>query len=336
MLSLPSPKNPARRLSKPSIVVVGAVFILLASILIQAHTNAAPNKPITYDGITISPAIIKIALQPGQDKHSFPITVRNDTNAAADITLSTEDFKSLNETGGLALINTGGNATQHKYGLASWLELSTTNIHLDPKQTAIVTATINNRPDLSPGGHYAAILFRSMSKFTNRGVTHIPVNQVISSLVFVQKVGGEKYGLALERPSIPLSWLNLPDHIGLRFKNTGNIQETPYGVVIIRDVLGREVSRGLIQTGSSLILPESQRFFRTGLFNTSRAWLPGVYTATAYYHADNQAAQGQIRTIFWYINLKFLAIASSLILLFGIVVWKSTILLRSRRQNKKA
>lgn len=329
------PKNLTR---SPKFLFVAAVLVAscwLCTVEAAEQTNTEA-KPISYNGVTVSPAIQKLSLNPGQPSAAFNVVVTNNTVEPVDLILSSVDFKSLNESGGLAFIDSNASSVSHKHGLASWLNLGTPSIHLDSRQSQLVTMSVENRDDLSPGGHYAAVLFKTDKPNTNSGETHVAINQVVSMLVFVQKLGGEKFGVSMKPLGFRAHWFNLPSTLNLSFKNTGNIQATPSGLVTISDPVGNEVSRGQVNPDSSLILPDSQRVFKTTLVKTGNAWLPGIYTARTIYQTVGGTSSGVSQSKFLFVNLKATAIASTIILLCGIVVWKATILLRSRRRNKKA
>lgn len=332
-----SPRSLAKNPKSLALAVIATCLLSMgvASITASAETKAEP-KPISYSGVTVAPAIQKLTLTPGQATAPFNVVVTNNTLEPVDLLLSSVDFKSLNESGGLAFIDSDAGSVSHKYGLASWLNLGVPTLHLEPKQSQLIPMSIENRQDLSPGGHYAAVLFRSDKPNTNSGATHVAINQVVSMLVFVQKLGGEKFAVTMKPLSFAIRLFSLPSSLDLSFRNTGNIQATPNGLVTITDPAGRSVSQGQINPESSLVLPDSQRVFKTPMIKVSTALLPGIYTVKTTYHAENGSSTGVSSSKILYINIAAIAIASALILLFGIVVRKATILLRSRRQNKKA
>lgn len=329
------PINPSR----VGVISSALVMLLFAGLFYPSGVARAATqkqqKSITYHGITVTPAIIKIDLKPGQPQADFNISVTNNTNQDLDLVVSSVDFKSLNSSGGLAFISSTSSQLNQSHGLASWLQFGVQNIHLIPKQSLSVPVIVQNRADLAPGGHYAAVLFKGEASSTDKGATHVAINQVASSLVFIQKLGGEKFGISLAKPKVPTSWLHLPSSINLFFRNTGNTQEVPYGIVTITDPLGKEVSRGQINTEQSLVLPDSTRLYRTPLLSTGHSWLGGKYKVKVVYHSDGVKFTRTMTSEFMYFNLKFIVLAILIIFVAVIVVRKSSKLLRSRRQKIK-
>lgn len=302
--------------------------------LAAASVKAAPPHPlaISYKGVTLAPAIVEVSLAKGQPTATFTIMVVNNTKKAVSLTPSSVDFKSLNASGGVAFLGNNASAVAHKYGLASWLTLPSAPLQLKPNQTRPVKITVENRADLSPGGHYAAVLFRA-SEDGPDGKTHIAINQVVSSLIFVRKIDGEQFGITLDKPATPTSWLHLPTSIDLSFKNTGNVQTVPRGLVTVISPRGREVARGIINTDSSLVLPESTRLFQTPLFKTGHSWLPGRYRVLVQYRSDGSSSLSSYQASFWYVNPLSIGLGLLVLIATGFAartIWK---LYRRRRTS---
>jgi hypothetical protein len=158
-----------------------------------------------------------------------------------------------------------------------------------PGKTETVTVTVENRPDLSPGGHYAGLLFT----YADEGDppidnNRIAVNQIFSVLVFVKKQGGELYGLELVERTWDHTIFVLSQKLQLRFKNTGNVHVVPRGRVTLADPLGRVVREGVVNEGSAIILPETFRGFSVILAEQAWVFLPGRYTLTLSYRHDDR------------------------------------------------
>lgn len=285
--------------------VLFVIFTVFGSVL-SASAASSNQRPITFSGITVTPAVSRINLVPGQDQLEYKISVIN--NSTEDVTLDARavDFKSLNDSGGIAFITSDKQQLDSKYGLTKWLEITPNSFNIKKNKSQTIDVKVKNSQELSPGGHYAAILFQNQNETSNRGETHVDVNQVVSSLIFIQKLGGEKYDLSLRPLQISTAWLNLPSTAKLFFKNTGNIQSAPYGTVKIINATGGEVARGQINPDSSLVLPDSTRYFRTDLIKTSRAILPGTYKMQVKYHPDGSKETKFYEQKFTYVNIPFL------------------------------
>jgi hypothetical protein len=291
--------------------------LLLAVLLVMAIVSPAKaattgSKSVSSKGITISPAIINVSLDQNLHSTSFKINVENKNSSPVNLKLFSLDFKSLNETGGVAFIGTGGN-----YGLANWLVLPSEPIKLAAKSSQLITISVDNRTDLAPGGHYAAILFDNAGQ-SGSGSNKVTINQVASTLVFLKKSGGEIYKLSLQNPDFGSTWLRLPHNVNLLISNTGNTQTVPRGILVITDPLGHEVRRGVLNGSSAMVLPGSDRLIRVDLFREAKAWLPGRYKATISYRpADSDTAQTTTYS-FVYLN-PILLILIIVLLIFGML-----------------
>lgn len=286
-----------------------------------AHGQAAP---ISYKGITVTPAIVNIDLQSGQAKANFELTVTNNTKQDQVLTLSSIDFEASNQLGGLSFQGSDVN----KHGLASWLDYGKEPIGLAPGESKSIPVIVDNRADLSPGGHYAAVLFKANSATSSEGANRVALNPVVSSLIFVRKLDGAQSKLELLQISTLNTVLSMPDAANITIKNTGNVQETPRGIVTITDPFSHEVSRGILNTDSNQVLPESTRLFQTPLIDTGRAWIPGKYTITVQYRYEGSVKVKQASATFWYINPVGIA---SLVVLVAIA-W---IVIQNRRNVRR-
>jgi hypothetical protein len=268
----------------------------------MADASNSPSKSITYKGISLTPAIQNIEILPGQATASFKIKIENKQNTAVSLSTSSLDFKSLNETGGVAFIGNASSSLDHKYGLANWLILPVGPINLPPNTSQQVEVDIDNRSDLSPGGHYAAVLFKSSPALSAQN-NKVNLNQVVSTLVFLKKTGGEIYSLQLQPPKLRTAWFHLPGSLDLFIKNTGNTQTAPRGIISIYGPDQKLYERGIVNVDSGLVLPDSTRFYKAPLSTDGQAWLPGRYKAVISYRAEDQLQAQTVEFSFIYINL---------------------------------
>lgn len=311
------------RLGLLGLVVAGLMLVAGGPVL------AASQQAVSVKGITLSPAIINVDLDKNLVSTSFKISVGNDSDKPAELSLSSLDFKSLNQSGGVAFVGAG-----NRYGLANWLSFPQKSITLKPHSSQAVTIKVNNRADLSPGGHYAAILFKDTAGGT--GSNHVSFNQAAAVLVFLRKSGGEIYALSLKHPDFGSSLLKLPADLSLPIANTGNTQTVPRGTVTLSDPFGREVKRGIINADSALVLPGSTRLITSNLFNEKTAWLPGIYKLTVTYYSADDGASSQVATYrLFYADLPVLITALLVVLVVVMYFRNYRSLAKPKPKNKK-
>jgi hypothetical protein len=270
-------------MQKAFIFLVTSLFgILLFSEACWAQVDTA-NK-----SFTLTPFFQEVTLLENQSEAIFEVEIKNNTTEAAVFKLSVIDFATLDESGGVAFLGLADDL-QNKYGLTSWIELEKDGLVVDSNSSQSIKIKIKNRESLSPGGHYAAIMAKleDEKKWEDR-ITEVDFTQSMATLIFARKIGGEIYGLELKNREIDKGVFNLPQKIQLRFQNTGNVHLTPRGLIKIIDPLGREILRGAVNDGSSIILPETFRIMPVYLKKMAVAFLPGKYRLDIEYRYDGK------------------------------------------------
>jgi hypothetical protein len=261
-------------------ILIGASVVTGASG--QAASQSAPPK-----GLTISPAFGQIIVKPDETEHPLSFTITNNENAPINVDLSSADFNTLNESGGLFFVGTNPTALQQKYGLANWLSLPQKNITLLPKQTRVVSASIINSSTLAPGGHYGALLVSQAAATSNgQPANKVDIHPITSSLMFVTKLGGDTHVLKLLSASYSKSLISLPKNIDLRFSNEGNTHLVPRGFATITNSKGQVLSRGILNENSGIILPQTTRGYQITMNAASNMAPSGKYKLTIGYRFD--------------------------------------------------
>jgi hypothetical protein len=243
--------------------------LILFGVVIYLPKVSAANQPITKlpPGITVSPAFQQANISADEPQHQVTFKITNNESTARTFDLSVQDFNTLGESGGLFFVGTNPTELQKKYGLAKWLEIPQKSITLQPKQTQTIQAQILNLPDLSPGGHYGALMLQAQSGGSSSGNNKVSVRPIASSLLFVTKIGGDTHRLSLASVSFNRTLFSLPSSVSLRFHNDGNTHVVPRGNVYIRTANGKLVSRGTINENSNIVLPETYRQINVSLQN---------------------------------------------------------------------
>jgi hypothetical protein len=266
-------------------------FLLALAGFLKINPTSAQSE---NSGFSISPFFQDITLDKNQSGALFQLEVANNNKLPTVLRLSVLNFGALDESGGVAFLGREGlpgqGGPEQKYGLASWISLENDTLVLGPEEKKAVKGTIQNKESLSPGGHYGAIFFTTEkgSDASINDQNNVTLDPSFASLLFVRKIGGEIYGLGLSDANINPNAFTLPGTVRLRFQNTGNVHVTPRGTVEISDPLGRIVSRGIINSESGIILPETFRVFPTPMRALTPAFLPGRYKISVAYRYDGQ------------------------------------------------
>jgi hypothetical protein len=237
---------------------VGALVILVCLITLGSfgHKALAANSQLSK--VSLRPFLEQLQLGPTEATRQFQLTVNNDSSFSQIFHLSAVNFGSLNESGGLAFEGANSTKLSGQYGLAKWLSLDQNDIELGAGKQTTVKVTINNGSDLSPGAHYAAVIVTASK--TTSAPSQLTITPKISSLVFITKIGGEKYDIHLESVDHNGSLFKTPSIASVRLRSTGNTYIVPRGIVSLKQDAG-VISRGVINGESSIVLPGTVRNF---------------------------------------------------------------------------
>jgi hypothetical protein len=294
-------------------MIRGLAGATLASVVVLTGGILQLAEAATGSGFTFSPAFTQIALGLNQPQAKFVVILRNQATTSETFRLSVVDFGSLNEEGGVAFLGAASSDLEHKYGLSSWMKADKDSVTVPGGGTVNIGMTIDNRTSLSPGGHYGALL-ATVADGSSAGSSapQVGLKQVLSSLVLAIKDGGLVHNLSVVSQTANGGWWQLPTMSEQRFHNTGNVQDAPRGIVEVKDPRGRVVVRGALNEGSTVVLPDTFRRYRTDLISIAKAWLPGRYQVVTTYRYDGEDQTKTIVTWFWY--------TGQLIVLFGVLL----------------
>ena len=298
------------RYSLCSVVAACALFLLLLGFGTRTLPVAAADAG---QKVTITPFLQTVTLPAEEATKSFAVTLTNNAASAQDFTLTTVDFGSLDETGGLVYAGADASKLVKKYGLASWVRLSAERLRIEPGKSQEITATIINDVDLTPGGHYGAIIAEVGSTKDIQDNT-IEIKQKISSLIFATKTGGESYKLSLQDFTHNGTLFKLPSRAVLNFYNSGNVHVIPRGSVQVKNAAGEVLLKGVINESSSYVLPETSRQITAELRKTdSRIVLPGKYHVEAVFRYDGYEGFSAKEKTFLYISWAVVAVLALIV-----------------------
>lgn len=299
-------------------------LIFLLSLLVLCFTV----RPVYASGngtVEVVPAYTDVTIDASQSAKQIKFSYTNHSSTPITLDLFPIDFKQQNN-GSLSFL--GQSSGAYSYSLSSFLSFDTNRLYVPAGETRQLIVTIKNREDISPGGHYAAVVARMVSNTNHDGKTSVLPS--VSSLILMKKTGGEHYDLSLLRTDWPdhLVEFGIPQSIDLLFQNDGNVHLIPYGQVVVKDVFGRVVAQGIINDSSLIIFPEVQREINAD-FTVRRTQFPVSFDTMTITGQDSiQKVQYHYVNSFIYINPYF-AICLFLLIVFLFHFW------RVRRKKKR-
>ncbi len=311
-----------RRVRGQWLVLAGA-FMLLCAMPGLVHPGWRVEAAIEPRGFTMSPAFSRVHIKRDDVQVQYQLEIRNRSLSDQNFRLSVVDFGSLDEEGGVAFLGQPTSELEHRYGLASWVNLEREAVFIPAGGSVQVKMSIVNRDSLASGGHYGAVLATAVTDTGQPAVDpRVGVKQVLSSLILADKEGDVQADLRLVSQSADGGWLKLPTKLVHRFQNAGNVDVVPRGVVSVKDPFGKEVIRGALNEGSGAVLPESFRILKTSLISVNKAWWPGRYAVVTSYRYDGTDKTKDFATSFWYAGtvLSWVVIVGALALA-GLLAW---------------
>lgn len=207
------------------------------------------------NSLTLSPAYIDVVVKEAQEEKEISFYITNNTVKPISLDLFSIDFRQKDEFGAIGFL--GKDTKDYSYSLSSFLSFKNPNVEIAPGEKEKIDVIIKNREDLTPGSHYAAVVARQRIEEGQKPA----VSQAISGLVYVTKQGGERYNLSFKKFSYPSSLVSFayPSTAFLTLQNDGNTYLIPYGTVEIFDIFERKIQKGIINTSSSRVFPQSIR-----------------------------------------------------------------------------
>jgi len=289
------------------------LLLVLVSLLVGCQQVSAQSKDV--GGVEVTPPFQSVTVSQN-NQTDVTIDILNKNDFTLNLKLSVIDFNSLNDSGGVAFLNSNSGAI-NKYVLSKWMKLDKSDVTLEASQKTSIKINISNDDQLSAGGHYGALLATVVNNGGNRTNYQVALNQAFSSLIFLTKTGGEKYNLNLESYHTDYSLFGLPKSVDLLFKNNGNTHITPHGVIEVTDWNNRVVRKGIINTDSSILLPETSRRVKASLASAYTSLVPGMYKVKIMYRYNSD--QEYATSISSFIFIPFWPTAS--IVAFIILLW---------------
>jgi len=299
-----------------------AIVILLVSTASLALIVPVSAQTMPSSGLSVSPAIRQISLASGQHSATFTTEITNNSSEQANIGVSVDDFTALNTTGSAIFLNNADRLTA-PHGLAHWMSPELGTFTLEAHTTQKVPIHIRDAASMAPGGHYGAVIFRLLPVRTNAAVNRLASNTEVSVLVFVTTSNPGRQALSLTPPKLDSFTFSMPASVNLVFTNDGDVQTSPRGVVTLTDQAGHEISRGIVNVDSGLVLPGTRRLYQVLLDTPSEFAMPGQYTLTVYYRADGSIQLSRYARTFFYASPVALGLAVAMLgLPFCFVGWR--------------
>ena len=245
--------------------------------LLMLVSSAAPVSAATAtpggNGLRVSPVRTDLTIKPGTSQN-LTINVTNVTSAPASFQTIVNDFiANPNETGAPAIIlNPNEFASNHS--LKKFVG-PVSDFSLNPGQQKAIVIKISVPANAAGGGYYGAIRFAPAGTKSGPNQT-VSLAGSVGSLVLLKVPGNIKEQLSIASfdtrvKDSPSSFFTSKKNIDavVRFQNQGNIQEEPFGKILLKNRAGKILAQYEINNVNppGNVLPDSIRKFPVPLGN---------------------------------------------------------------------
>lgn len=311
-----------------------ATLALIAFSIIPA-TMAADTVNGGGSGMRVSPVTTNIIANPGQTT-VVRVTVQNVTSSPMNLQVLINDFTASNDESGTPAIILDANKYAPTHSLKRFVE-PIANITLQPNEEKTIPVNIDIPKGAAGGGYFGAVRFAPVTTDTSSG-KNVTLAASVGSLILVRVSGEVKDDLRLasiearqnDNPKVIVtSNKNLTAVV--RFDNQGNVQEQPFGKIILKkgnkEIASYEVNN-VDPRGN--VLPDSIRKFSV---NLDKVGSIGKYTLVGNfgYGTSGQLISGQ--TTFYVIPLYLMILIVLLILLVIFLIFGMPRLVKRYNKN---
>lgn len=273
------------------------------------------DKPFASAQVSISlyPVSFKLALDPG-DTFTGEVTVVNPNDFPLGVRPEKENLGGGVE-GSITLI---GEDREMPFGLSSWIYLDTAEFTLEPKGKKTVPFTITVPPDGTPGGHYAAVLFRGIPPKTGSGgQSGVGIAGRVGSVILVEVSGDIERAGGISSIEAPKFLSRGPLELAFKVQNSGNVHFYPEGRVEISGFL----QKAELSWEPRVVFPGFDRTFKV---QWDKKYLFGPIKATVFARLPEGLDLGIQSALIWAWPWQESAVALGvlLVLVLGIRLFK--------------
>lgn len=316
--------------------LVVAIFSLILFI------SPASSQALGGNGLRISPVRTDISISPGKSQ-IVNITITNVQTVPASLQAIINDFTASTDESGNPSIIVNPNEFAPSHSLKRFVLPISNAISVAPGQALVVPVTVKVPANAAGGGYYGLVRF---SPAGNNAVSgkNLSLAGSVGSLIILTVPGNVVNNLSVASFFVTsngsprtIFFSNKNISAVVRFNNQGNIQEQPFGKIILKSHSGTQLSSADLNNTNPRgnVLPGSVRRFTLPLLHVGSF---GIYKVEGNFGYGSNGQLISSETTFYVIPLS-LIIAIGLILvivLLLIFVLPKTIRSYNRRVIAKA
>lgn len=217
--------------------------------------------PCAVSALTFSPPTFDLVAKPGETL-TQTLKLRNESSSPVTLVASTASFKSKSagESEGIPDFYPS-NETGDGHGLGSWISFVNTDRTLAAGERADFPFVVTVPQNAGPGSYFGAVTLGTKTGLT---AENVGVNGTAAVLVLLKVEGEVVENLQLKSFAVPTVSSSLPVRFEALLANEGTVHERPYGEVVIRNALGRQVAvLAMNRAEYKSVLPGTSRRYAT-------------------------------------------------------------------------
>ena len=226
------------------------VYLFIGSILAQ-RASAQASRTLTV----VSPTV-ELSLNPGE-KAEGTVALINEGKDTLPISLSIYDFIVQSSRGEPSLLPP--NTLSKRFSAASWIGVTPASFILKPGQRQTISYYVQVPPAARPGGHYAALIFKSQDAIEFQG-SGASLETQMGALFYLTVKGPVKEQIKITRFFASNFWEYGPVKIQTQIENLGDSHIKPIATITIFDWLGRRIEMQALKEGN--IFPTANREYQ--------------------------------------------------------------------------
>lgn len=286
------------------------VYWVIGSILAQS-ASAQASRTLTL----VSPTV-ELSLDGGETAEGT-VSLINESRDAIPISASLYDFIVKSSRGEPSLLPQNFPST--RFSAASWIGVAPDSFTLKPGQRQNISYYIQVPSDARPGGHYAALIFKSkeLAEFQGSGAS---LETQIGSLFYFTVKGPIKEQMKITRFFANNFWENGPVQIETQIKNLGDSHIKPIATITVFDWLGRRIEMQSLKEGN--IFPTVSRDYQNSVGQKIMIGPFKAILSLIYGKPNNQVLTASL--YFWVFPWKIMLVVILVIAAFliGILRWR--------------
>lgn len=251
-------------------------ILLLAAVIVAGLVRAQQPSQIT---LSVSPISFELSANPGDTlERSFRIV--NGTDNELTLSATPKNFTAEGEEGGVNLTD-----EETTFSLASWISVNPVEAVVPARGSQTFAFSVKVPDNAEPGGHFGSVIVKTNPVALD--ATGAAVSQEAGPLILVSVAGDiTESANIVEFKSQKNFWEKGPIILETRVENKGNVHFKPSGIITIKNMFGREVTK--INLEERNVLPDTIR-------KLVNEWDPGF--AVGRYSADLSIVFGPNQTL---------------------------------------